>query len=145
VPGECEDRCGASEACFTLVDEGGNPIPITPGGPSLGVCSVPPVGTQGAYDECGGAAGACEAGLSCLDLLGIDAAPFCAPSCSSQNTNCPSREGIQGACALGATAGNPTNCALLCPAANDGTSQGCPAGMTCTAVNATNGLCVWPE
>jgi hypothetical protein len=144
VPGQCEDACVGDEACLTLVDENGNPVPISAGGPNAGVCAVPPAGTQGAYDECGQGVGACESGLDCLGLEGLSGAPFCSPDCSG-GANCPAAGEIVGTCALGATPGNTTNCALLCDEANAGTGEGCPEGMTCIDTAQGTGVCLWPE
>lgn len=144
VPGQCEDPCTGDEACLTLVDENNNPVPITPGGPNAGVCSVPPAGTQGAYDACGEGVGGCEQGLDCLGLTGLDGAPFCSPQCTGQGSACPSAGDIAGTCALGQTQGNITNCALLCDDANAGTGEGCPQGMTCVDTGQGTGICLHP-
>lgn len=141
IPQMCEDLCtGAGEQCLNVVDENGVPIEIQPG-VNLGVCAVPPAGTQGPYDPCGTAAtGACEQGLQCISLTGIDGAlPMCVPECGTGGT-CPDRESVAGQCALGA-GGDPTHCALVCDPSGSAT---CPTGMDCFAVTG-GGICLWPE
>lgn len=147
IPDQCVDLCAEGEVCVALTDPNDNPVPFDtndPSSPALGACIEPPTGDQGAYDECG-VVGACQAGLACIDLTEIEGASFCSPGCSAQNNTCPSRKGTAAQCVLGADVENPTNCALLCDAADAGTPTGCPAGMTCTATGQTAGICLFPE
>jgi hypothetical protein len=148
VPGQCESACVTPARCLLLVDQQGNPVPISEGGPNVGVCSEPQTGNQGAYDECGATAGACSAGLDCLNLIGLNSAAFCSPTCSASNP-CPSRDGIAGDCALRSGDGDPppppTNCALLCNEDDAGTGTGCPSGMLCNGTDQGTGICLWPN
>ncbi len=143
IPDQCPDLCtGTDEVCVGVNDPSGNPVEFEPGAP-LGVCSVPPTGDQGPYEQCGTAAsGDCQADLDCLSITSATGAgAYCAPRCSATAT-CPGLEGVAGQCVLTPPSGTePTNCALLCTVASAGP---CPAGMTCYDVGGA-GACLWPE
>ncbi len=141
VPEECESVCSSSGlSCLPVLDSAGDNLEIVDDVP-MGVCSQAPTGTQGLYDPCGTVeTGACQVGLSCLEIADATVgSAFCSPPCSS-TVICAERDGIAGECVLmedpDATA---TQCALLCDLA---TGEGCPTGMACFEV--AGGVCLWP-
>jgi len=125
VPGECEGDCTGGERCLTLVDaETGQPQTIPGTSLSLGVCGELPTGDAGAFDQCGGDAGACQAGMDCLVLNEGDTLGQCFPNCN------PDGSCTEGECAI--QAGDNQYCVLTCTTA--GGAGECPDPMVCVGV-----------
>lgn len=133
--GEC-GTCASTEQCAPI-SAGGAPVEYLPG-VDLAVCVPKPTGSQGAYDACGQADGACESGLDCTVFSADATRGYCAPSCASGEA-CPEREGVAGQCAVGPAGASPTSCALLC---TPGANAVCPAGMVCQDLGGA-GACLW--
>ncbi len=136
VPGQCEDVCQGEEVCVPLQGENGEAS-------EFGACVVPPTGEQQAYDLCGQESGLCAAGLQCLIFTQGETEGMCMPECTNGEA-CPERGGVAGQCALGIQGGDQMFCGLLCDAAGDGTTEGCPDEMVCVVSGGNPmGLCTW--
>ncbi|MDF1564118.1 MAG: hypothetical protein P1V51_13800 [Deltaproteobacteria bacterium] len=140
VPNACETTCTGDQRCLGVLDSNGNAIELQPGY-NLGVCDTPATGDQGAFAECGGTAGNCQAGLDCLSF-GSGQPGICMPGCTpaTEATDCPTVESMTSQCVITtATGADPTYCAIVCPLA----TPTCPTGLTCTNVgDPNNGICM---
>lgn len=132
LAGGCSDdggNAGPSADGAIVSPDGPGPQPqVSDGAAPTGDGSVAPNGGGRQYAEtCGGAYGACAAGLICVQFNESGGPEgYCTAECSQTSPCPPSPAG--GECAFQLTSSGKTICGFLCDAAN----PGCPSGLSCT-------------